>query len=78
MQRIAIGRSRVFALIGIVAGAAYTFLAVALLLSSGKPAYAFQLVLGLIILGTAIVRFLVARRAMSRFEQENGPGAGKQ
>ncbi|MEV8214993.1 hypothetical protein [Leifsonia sp. NPDC077715] len=78
MQRIAIGRARIFALIGIVVGAAYTLLAVVLLTSAGKPIYTFQLVLGVLILITAIVRFIAARRALSRFEQENGPDAGKQ
>ena len=78
MQRIAIGRSRVFTLIGIVAAGAYTLLGVVLLLPSVKPMYAFQLVLGAIILATAIVGYAVARKSLSRFEREDGPDTGKQ
>jgi hypothetical protein len=78
MRRTALDRGRVFGLVGIVTGGVYLLLGTSLLVSSAKPIYVFQLVLGAAVLLIGVWRYVTARRALRRFEDRNGPGAGKQ
>lgn len=81
LQRLAIGRVRVFGLVFVIAGAIGCVLAIALLVAPGGrgPVIgSLQLVLWVLMTGVGVRRLLVARRRLAAFEAANGPHAGEQ
>lgn len=81
LQRLAIGRVRVFGLVFVIVGAIGCVLAIALLVAPGGRGAvigSLQLLLWVLMTGVGVRRLLVARRRLAAFEAANGPHAGEQ
>lgn len=71
IRRAALVRARLFGLIALAIGGFYALLGLSLLLSTGKPLYLYQLILGVGFLGLGAWRFLRARNGIRRLEQDH-------